>query len=165
MHESRDQGRSSGAGGDPGRLANYSVRSIEVTEDVVHMIVALLLLALGITMVVDAARQIVAIVSGPVDLQTAVTAVLDETLLLFIIAELLHTVAIAIHHHGALDPEPFLVVGLVASIRRVLIVTAEAEQSFHWNSEGFELLVLLALILGMAVAALAWRRSAQPPAL
>jgi uncharacterized membrane protein (DUF373 family) len=85
--------------------------------------------------------------------------VLDETLLLFIVAELLHTVAIALRHRGALDPEPFLVVGLVAGIRRVLILTAEAEQSFRWNPEGIELLILMTLILVLAVATYVWRRS------
>jgi hypothetical protein len=58
-----------------------------------------------------------------------------------------------------LDPEPFLVVGLVAGIRRVLVVTGEAEQSFRWNPEGIELLILMLLILVMAITTYAWRRS------
>jgi hypothetical protein len=65
------------------------------------------------------------------NLPLVVLGILDETLLLLIVAEPMHTTAIALRHHGALDPEPFLVMGLVAGIRRVLIVTAEAEQSFH----------------------------------
>jgi phosphate-starvation-inducible protein E len=74
----------------------------------------------------------------------------------------LHTVAIAIKHGGALDPEPFIVVGLVAGIRRVLILTAEAEQAFHWNPQGIELLILMALILAMAIATLVWRYAIRP---
>jgi hypothetical protein len=50
-------------------------------------------------------------------------------------------------------------VGLVAGIRRVLILTAEAEQSFRWNPPGIELLILMALILVMAITTLVWRRS------
>ncbi|MFB6528703.1 phosphate-starvation-inducible PsiE family protein [Streptomyces sp. NPDC056399] len=61
-----------------------------------------------------------------------------------------------------LDAEPFLVVGLVAGIRKVLIVTAEAEKSFRWNVEGVELLVLAGLILVMATAGYVWRRSTRP---
>jgi uncharacterized membrane protein (DUF373 family) len=95
----------------------------------------------GIALIVDTMRQVAIIVSGPYNLPLIVLAVLDEALLLFIVAELLHTVAIAVRHRGALNPEPFLVVGLVASIRRVLILTAEAEQSFRWNTQGIELLI------------------------
>jgi uncharacterized membrane protein (DUF373 family) len=52
-------------------------------------------------------------------------------------------------------------VGLVAGIRRVLIVTAEAEQSFQWNLQGIELLVLIGLILAMAFTTYLWRRSGR----
>jgi uncharacterized membrane protein (DUF373 family) len=100
--------------------------------------------------------------AGHYDVPATVLAILNEILLLFIVAELLHTVAIAIKHGGALDPEPFIVVGLVAGIRRVLILTAEAEQAFHWNPQGIELLILRALILVMAIATLVWRRAMRP---
>jgi uncharacterized membrane protein (DUF373 family) len=77
---------------------------------------------------------------------------------LFIVAELLHTVRITIRDR-TLDAGPFLVIGLIAGIRRVLIVTAQAERSFQWNPQGIELLILIALILAMAVTILVWRHS------
>lgn len=137
------------------------LRAIELAEDTIHVVVAILLAVLGIALIVDTMRQVAIIVSGPYNLPLIVLAVLDEALLLFIVAELLHTVAIAVRHRGALNPEPFLVVGLVASIRRVLILTAEAEQSFRWNTQGIELLILMALILVMAITVLVWRRSTR----
>ncbi|MGX1549373.1 phosphate-starvation-inducible PsiE family protein [Streptomyces adustus] len=76
-------------------------------------------------------------------------------------AELLHTVRLTIRNQ-TLDAEPFLVVGLIAGIRRALIVTAEAEKSFRWNVEGIELLILAGLILVMATAVYVWRRSTRP---
>ncbi|MFI9803107.1 phosphate-starvation-inducible PsiE family protein [Streptomyces sp. NPDC052301] len=76
-------------------------------------------------------------------------------------AELLHTVRLTIRNQ-TLDAEPFLVVGLIAGIRKVLLVTAEAEKSFRWNVEGIELLILAGLILVMATAAYVWRRSTRP---
>ncbi|MFD4549534.1 phosphate-starvation-inducible PsiE family protein [Streptomyces sp. NPDC058466] len=51
-----------------------------------------------------------------------------------------------------LDAEPFLVVGLIAGIRKVLIVTAEAGKSFRWKVEGIELVILAGLILVLATA-------------
>jgi uncharacterized membrane protein (DUF373 family) len=144
------------------------VRAIEATEDVIHVVVGILLTVLGIVLVVDTVRHIAVVLAGPYNLPVVVLAILEETLLLFIVAELLHTVAIAVEHRGALDPVPFMVVGLVAAIRSVLILTAEAEQSFRWNPEGIQLLILMALILVMALTAVVWRHStrldaAQPP--
>jgi phosphate starvation-inducible membrane PsiE len=138
------------------------VRAIKIAEDAIHVVVAVLLTALGVALIAYTVRQVVLVLTGPFDVPATVLAVLNETLLLFIVAELLHTVAIAIKHGGALDPEPFIVVGLVASIRRVLILTAEAEQAFHWNPQGIELLILMALILVMAIATLVWRHAMLP---
>jgi uncharacterized membrane protein (DUF373 family) len=45
-------------------------------------------------------------------------------LLVMMIVELLYTVQLAFREH-ALVPEPFLMVGLVAATRRVLVLTAE----------------------------------------
>ncbi|WNO70295.1 phosphate-starvation-inducible PsiE family protein [Streptomyces sp. AM8-1-1] len=86
---------------------------------------------------------------------------LDNSLVLFIVAELLHTVRLTIRNQR-LDAEPFLVVGLIAGIRKVLIVTAEADKHFRWNVQGIELLVLMGLILVMATAVYVWRRLTRP---
>lgn len=145
----------------PDGLLAWALRAIEVAEDTIHVVVAILLGVLGVALITDTMRQIVIILAGPYNLPMIVLAVLDEALLLLIVAELLHTVAIAVRHRGALDPEPFLVVGLVAGIRRVLILTGETEQSFRWNPQGIELLILMALILVMAITVLVWRRSVR----
>jgi uncharacterized membrane protein (DUF373 family) len=146
----------------PSRHLARIVRAIKIVEDAIHVVVAVLLTALGVALIVYTVRQIALVLAGHYDVPATVLAVLNETLLLFIVAELLHTVAIAIKHGGALDPEPFIVVGLVAGIRRVLILTAEAEQAFHWNPQGIELLILMALILMMAIATLVWRYAIRP---
>src|SRR6204780_1283143 len=50
---------------------------------------------------------------------------LDELLVVLMMVEILHTVRISIRSH-VLVTEPFLIVGLIASIRRVLVITLEA---------------------------------------
>jgi uncharacterized membrane protein (DUF373 family) len=141
----------------------HVLRAIEFGENTLHIVVSILLGALGVALVADTVRHVVVVLAGPYNLPAIVLGVLEEALLLFIVAELLHTVAIALRHRGALDPEPFLVVGIVAGIRRVLIVTAEAEPSFSWNPQGVELLILMALILVMTVATFVWRRASRAP--
>jgi uncharacterized membrane protein (DUF373 family) len=144
-----------------GKVVRRVMRVIEAVEDVIHVVVAVLLIGLAVMLVADAVRDIAVEIQGPYLALTVVYTVLDKTLILFIVAELLHTVRITIQHHGRLDAEPFLVVGLIAGVRRVLVVTAQSEMGFRWNVEGIELLVLLALIAGMAVSVLVWRRSAR----
>ncbi|MGW7608594.1 phosphate-starvation-inducible PsiE family protein [Streptomyces sp. NPDC054766] len=86
---------------------------------------------------------------------------MDNGLVLFIVAELLHTVRLTIRNQ-TLDAEPFPVVGLIAGIRKVLIVTTGAEKSFRRNIEGIELLILAGLIHVMATAVYVWRRPTRP---
>jgi uncharacterized membrane protein (DUF373 family) len=51
--------------------------------------------------------------------------VLDQLLVVLMLVEILHTVRVSIRSH-VLVTEPFLVVGLIASIRRILVITLEA---------------------------------------
>jgi uncharacterized membrane protein (DUF373 family) len=148
-------------GGPPGRAHALLGRAVRAAEDAIHVVVAILLVILGLVLVIDTVRHIAVVLTGPDDLPMIVLAILEQTLLLFIVAELLHTVAIAAEHRGALDPIPFLVVGLVAAIRSVLILTAAAERSFRWNPQGIELLILMTLILILAITAVVWRHSTR----
>jgi hypothetical protein len=102
----------------PRRHLAHIVRAIKVAEDAIHVVVAVLLTALGVALIVYTMRQIAVVLTGHYDMPATMLAILNETLLLFIVAELLHTVAIAIKHGSALDPGLFIVVGLVAGIRK-----------------------------------------------
>ncbi len=52
--------------------------------------------------------------------------VLDRVLLLLIVAELLHTLALVLYE-GEIHAEPFLLIGLIAVVRRVVVITAKVE--------------------------------------
>jgi Phosphate-starvation-inducible E family len=52
--------------------------------------------------------------------------VLNELLIVLMLVEILHTVRISLRLHVLLVAEPFLIVGLIASIRRMLVITLEA---------------------------------------
>ena len=69
------------------------------------------------------------------------------------IVEILYTVQVSFREH-TLKPEPFLIVGLIAAIRRVLILTAEFSKPAEVVEEAFrnamfELGLLTALILSL----------------
>jgi uncharacterized membrane protein (DUF373 family) len=134
------------------------VRLIERFEEGIYLVVAALLLLAAAFLVVSGIRDAVGELMASEDPVTIVLTLLDKGLLLFMVAELLHTVRITVNER-ALAAEPFLIVGLIAGIRRVLILTAQTEKSFSWNAQGIEIVILTALILVMAVAILVWRRS------
>jgi uncharacterized membrane protein (DUF373 family) len=72
------------------------------------------------------------------------------------IVEILYTVQISFREH-ALMPEPFLVVGLIAAIRRVLVITAEMSNSGERSADTssyvmLELGLLTVLIVALVVA-------------
>lgn len=52
-------------------------------------------------------------------------SILDQLLVVLMMVELLHTVRISVRSQ-TLIMEPFLIVGLIASIRRVLVITMQA---------------------------------------
>lgn len=69
---------------------------------------------------------------------TETLTVLDQLLVVLMLVEVLHTVRISIRSHY-LVTEPFLVVGLIATIRRLLVVTLEAAtltKGGTWSGDG-----------------------------
>ena len=85
--------------------------------------VGVLLAASALALLVTSAFGFVQSVLNGV-LAGRVVDLLDQILLVFMIVEILYTVQISFREH-ALIPEPFLIVGLIAGIRRVLVLTAE----------------------------------------
>lgn len=95
--------------------------------------------------------------------------VVDRLLFVLMVVEILHTVRVSIRS-GALTCEPFLIVGLIASIRRVLVITLETSQNMpgktvdpgHENvfqAAMIELGVLGGLILVMVLSIYLLRQS------
>jgi len=88
--------------------------------------------------------------------------VIDRMLFVLMLIEILHTVRVSLRS-GRLTGEPFLIVGLIASIRRVLVITLETSNDMHstdWTPEReamfrssmIELAVLGGLIVIMVVS-------------
>ena len=98
---------------------------------------------------------------------------LDQLLVVLMLVEILRTVRISIRSH-ILVTEPFLVVGLIASIRRILVITLEAAtltKGGTWWTEGrsifrasmIELGLLGLLVLTLVFSITLLRRFAPNP--
>ena len=93
----------------------------------------------------------------------------DRLLFVLMVVEVLHTVRVSFRS-GRLVCEPFLIVGLIACIRRVLVITLETTQAHEpgkWNPDAsallnstmLELTALGGLILVMVICIYMLRRS------
>jgi hypothetical protein len=144
----------------------WVARAFTRVEDVVYVALGLLLAASAIALLASAGLAFVrSIADGEV--AGRLVAILDQLLLVLMIIEILYTVQISFREH-ALMPEPFLVVGLIAGIRRVLVITAELSNLAQQDAEVFrhamlELGLLTVMILAL-VAALGIVRRRAPGA-
>jgi hypothetical protein len=133
----------------------WVARAFTGVEDLVYVGLGLVLAASAIALLVNAGVVFARMV-GDGGLGTRFITVLDQLLLVLMIVEVLYTVQVSFREH-ALMPEPFLVVGLIAGIRRVLVLTAQLSELTEKNSEGLrnamlELALLTALILALVGA-------------
>ena len=110
------------------------------TSEFLHGIEAFLYIAVGALLAAGAAGGVIhaGMLLWRAGLGKAMTdsslgvLVLDELLLVLMLIELLHTVRISVRSES-LIMEPFLIVGLIASIRRVLVITMQAAKLTEQN--------------------------------
>lgn len=139
-----------------------ALAGLELVEDAIYVVIALFLIGSGGLLLVGAGIAF----SKNFDVNNIhplVVNVLDETLLVFVVVELLHTVRVTLRDH-TLAAEPFLIVGLIAGVRRILILTASSD-TLHSGPDFFvywvQLLLLIVLVVAMVVALFIWHRTAS----
>src|SRR3989449_11154932 len=120
-------------------------------EDAVYAGLGTLLAAIALVLLVAVAVAFVRALLGAT-LPDHAVELLDQILLILMIVELLYTVQVSFREH-ALVPEPFLIVGLIAAIRRLLVLTAEFAPLLQKNDGAFHGAILeLGLLTVMIVA-------------
>ena len=121
-------------------------------EDGIYLVTALLLAGTAIVIVVATARGLARSLTKAA-VQAEALRALDSLLLVLMIVELLHTIRFFIVEH-ALVPEPFLIVALIAGVRRLLILTTEASQYIQTQPDSTP--------LPMSFIARSWRPRLRP---
>ncbi len=128
------------------------MQGLSYVEDIVYIGLGILLTIAAFTLLAIAFKTSVAALWHHQFLNEAID-LLDRILLILLVIELLYTVQVSFREHGLLA-EPFLVVGLIAVIRRILVLTAElpqianaGESIFHHAILELALLALMVLIL------------------
>jgi hypothetical protein len=138
-------------------------RAFTLVEDVVYVGLGALLAASAVYLLGASVVQFARGLASGV-LADQIVALLDRILLVLMIVEILYTVQVSFREH-ALVPEPFLIVGLIAAIRRVLVLTAEFSKLVEAGEGAFrnamiELALLTLLILSLVTSLVMLRRRA-----
>jgi uncharacterized membrane protein (DUF373 family) len=128
------------------------VGALSLVEDVIYTGLGLLLAVYALALLVRGFVNFLQLATGHAS-TTQIVDLLDQVLMILLVVELLYTVQVSFRTHG-LVTEPFLVVGLISVIRRVLVLTAQLpelaqqqESSFHHAAVELVLLTLMIVVL------------------
>jgi phosphate starvation-inducible membrane PsiE len=141
---------------------NTVTRLLRAAESVVLTLIAIVLVVLAIMLlgmsVIGMIRDVHAGTLGNAGIE-----VLNSILLVMMIMEIVYTVTRSLESH-LLVAEPFLIIGAIAAIRRMIVITAESTNVQATNPEAFrallwELALLAVIVVSMAIAVWILRRS------
>jgi uncharacterized membrane protein (DUF373 family) len=130
-------------------------RLLERSELFIYLTTAFLLVVAAAGLLLAAAYEMtLSVLSGHYD--DALLHLLDRALLVLMLAEIIYTVR-RIAHRKRLEAEPFFIVAIIAAIRRILVITAEAGSDINLSDPVFqaalaELGLLAVIIVSLAVA-------------
>ena len=134
-----------------GNVREAVARMFSMVEDVVYVSLGALL-AIGLAaLLLDAAVAFWHSVA-PGFSSMNIIPFLDRTLLVLMVVEILYTVQVSFREH-VLVPEPFLLVALIASVRRIIVLTAELGELARKGGESFRAgMIETALVAAVTVA-------------
>ncbi|WP_240615784.1 phosphate-starvation-inducible PsiE family protein [Nakamurella deserti] len=150
----------------PPLIVRIGNRTLEIAEMVVYVGIAVFLVVTALSLLVQAARQVLPLF-GPegVSGQLAID-ILDILLLVFIVVELLFAVRITITRRE-LIAEPFLLVGIIASIKEIVVLSVKAADEIGkgptFSDSMWEIGVLGVLVVVLGTTALLLRRKEREP--
>ncbi len=146
-------------------VAEPADRVLRIAENVVYSFAGVLLAAGAVIVLATVTWHLVMDVTKGVE--KGVTAALDGLLLVFILLELLAGVR-ATMKEKKLVAEPFLIVGIIASIKEIVILTFESKEIYETENAAFdnamiEIGVLAGVILLLSFASYLVRRKEREP--
>ena len=157
----------------PRSLRARSLRTLIWAERVIFFVVGAMFFVAAFALAAHATLDLWKLIVGPNDsIVLAGTQFLDVMLLVLMLVELAYTV-IATLRGSDLSAEPFLIVGLIAVIRRILVITITSPEmnaidgapsaphpsSSGWLSQPVELGILTIVVLVFVLSIVLLRRS------
>jgi uncharacterized membrane protein (DUF373 family) len=129
--------------------------AFSLIEDAIYVGLGLLLAGVASALLITEIIYFIQYIHAGV-LSENIVMLLDRVLLIIIFVEVLYTVQVSLRQH-VLQPGPFLVVGLIAVTRRILVLTAELpkmvkESETVLHNALLELALLTVLILALVIS-------------
>lgn len=146
------------------RFRGFIVQGLAVVEDIVYAGLGVLLAIVAFALLFATLKSFATALFARA-LPVQIVGLLDQVLLILLIIELLYTVQVSFREHGLLV-EPFLVVALIAVIRRILVLTAELPRLAEAGGIVFshallELALLTVMVLVLVAALLVLQRQTK----
>src|SRR5258708_32365949 len=139
-------------GHEPPRHPSIVVHYLGRIERIVLSLIAFVLVILALLLL---ASSVVAMFKSALDgsIRDGAIDILDGVLLVMMTMEIVYTVTLSLQSHK-LVAEPFLIIGIIAAIRRTLVITAESTK-LEGNADAFRSTLLELALLSVIVAVMA----------
>jgi uncharacterized membrane protein (DUF373 family) len=148
----------------PPGFGRQGTRALEFAENLIYGGIALFLVGSAFALLAIAAKTSWGLVSD--FSQAPLLEVLDVLLLVFIVVELLFAVRTTVEKRE-LVAEPFLLVGIIASIKEIVVLSVEAAgvlgQGAEFRDRVVEIAVLGVLVVLLGVTSFLLRRKEREP--
>jgi uncharacterized membrane protein (DUF373 family) len=153
------------------RFQRLSSESLSLVEVVIYAALGVILSLAAIFALFSACQALWQGLAAGASTKTVVE-VIDRLLVVLVLVEILHTVRISVRSH-TLVTEPFLIVGLIATIRRMLVITLDAANltnAANWAADGqarlrasmFELGLEGVIVIVLVISIYILRKSPPP---
>jgi uncharacterized membrane protein (DUF373 family) len=142
-------------------LRQLFIRLLGYAEDGVYLALAILLAVGAFALLITEAAGFWQVILGG-KIADSIVALLGQLLLVIIIVELLFTVKVSFREH-ILEPQPFLIVAVIAVSRRIIVLTAELSKLLTGDETIFQnALWELGILTVLAVALVISLRLLRP---
>ncbi len=145
-------------------LTNQALRLV---EDIVYALICVVLTGGALALLVKAGYDLATGIGAEEGLKVTISEILDTLLLVFILVELLSAVRTTLVERQLLA-EPFLLVGVIATIKEIVIGSLEAKELAGSDRTAFvdvmtEIGVLGGVLLVLALSSYLLRRKEREP--
>ena len=142
-------------------------RALRLVEDLVYALICVVLTGGALALLVKAGYDLATGIGAEDGIKTTISEILDTLLLVFILVELLSAIRTTLVERQLLA-EPFLLVGVIATIKEIVIGSLEAKELAGSDRDAFvdvmtEIGVLGGVLLVLAVASYLLRRKEREP--
>ena len=126
----------------------FADRVLSFAEDAVYWAIAVVLIAGSVALIVAQINVLLRLRNTPTT--TVMLEVLDGLLLIFILVELLYAVRTSLRSHEIVA-EPFLIVGILACIKEIVVLSVEAAKLLGKGPEFAHAIVHVGVMGGLVL--------------